>query len=71
MCDVGNDMDVKYRVRPMSKELTQIEFVVGKTKEGREKIIAMPTMLVKKAQSTRMVTTSNSANISIFAERIQ
>ena len=28
MCDVDNDMDVKYRVRPMNNDITQIEFVL-------------------------------------------
>ncbi len=71
MCNVGNDMDVKYRVRPMSDELTQVEFIVGKSKEGREKLIATPTVLVKKAQSARAVSTTNTSNITVLAERIR
>jgi uncharacterized protein YbcI len=71
MCNVGNDMDVKYRVRPMSDELTQVEFVVGKAKEGREKLIATPTLLVKKAQSARTVSTTNTSSITVLAERVR
>jgi hypothetical protein len=69
MCSIGNDMDVKYRVRPMSDELTQIEFVVGKSKEGREKLIATPSVLVKRSQSARAVASTHNANIIVMAER--
>ncbi len=71
MCNVGNDMDVKYRVRPMSKDLAQIEFIVGKSKEGYEKVIAAPTIVVKRAHSAQTITTTHSANIMVMAERIQ
>jgi hypothetical protein len=70
MCKVGNDMDVKYRVRPMSNDLAQIEFVVGKFQAGRNKIIAAPTMVIKKAHSAKNVTTTNNANIMVMAERL-
>ena len=36
MCSLGNDMDVKYRIRHITKDQTQIEFLVGKAKEGRQ-----------------------------------
>lgn len=71
MCSVGNDMDVKYRVRPMSDELTQIEFVVGKSKKGREKLIATPSVLVKRSQSARAVASTHNSNIIVMAERIR
>src|SRR6185437_1339536 len=68
MCHIGNDMDVKYRVKPMSHDLAQIEFVVGKSKEGRKKILAAPTVVVQKSQSTRTIATSKNANIIVMAE---
>ena len=71
MCNVGNELDVKYRVRPLSPDLAQVEFVVGKSKEGLRKIIATPMMVVKKAQSAHVVTTTRSANIVVMAERIR
>lgn len=71
MCNVGNDMDVKYRVRPMSNDAAQIEFLVGKSKQGREKVIATPSVIVKKSQSAKNVTTTHSANIMVMAERIR
>lgn len=71
MCNVGNDMDVKYRVRPMVNEQTHVEFLVGKSKDGREKVIATPTLIIKKAQSARTVTTTHSASIIVMAERIR
>jgi hypothetical protein len=71
MCSVGHDMDVKYRVRPMSNKLTQIEFVVGKSKQGKEKLIATPSVIVKKAQSARAVASTHNANIIVMAEHIR
>jgi hypothetical protein len=71
MCKVGNDMNVRYRVRSMTDEVAQIEFIIGKDKEGREKVIATPTVLVKKSQSTRTVSTTKTSTISVFAERIR
>ena len=71
MCGIGNDIDIKYRVRPVTNEQTQVEFVVEKSKEGRQKVIATPTVIVKKAQSTRNVTTTANTNIMILAERIK
>ena len=71
MCSIGNDMDIKYRVRPIANEQTQLEFVVEKSKEGRQKVIATPTVIVKKTQSTRNITTTVNTNIMIMAERIK
>jgi hypothetical protein len=70
MCNVGNDMDVKYRIKPMSNDVAQIEFVVGKSKEGRQKIFAAPTVVVKKTHSAKNVFTTHNANIIVMAERL-
>ena len=71
LCNVGNDMDVKYRVRPMNNDQAQVEFIVGKSKDGQQKVIATPTVVVKKDQSTKNVTTTGSSNIVVMAERIR
>jgi hypothetical protein len=71
MCSIGNDMDIKYRVRPIANEQTQLEFVVEKSKEGQQKVIAAPTVIVKKAQSTRNITTTANTHIMIVAELIK
>lgn len=71
MCSLGNDMDVKYRIRNINNGLAQIEFVVGKSKEGREKIIATPTVLVKRSQSAQTTVSNEKSSITVLAERIQ
>lgn len=71
MCGVGNGVDIKYRVRPITKDQTQLEFLVGKSKEGREKVIATPTLIVKKAKSARNVTTTQNSYITVVAERVK
>lgn len=70
MCSLGNDMDVKYRVRPIARDQAQIEFVVGKSKEGQHKVLAAPTVMVKKTHSARTVSSSHYGTIMVMAERI-
>jgi hypothetical protein len=71
MCSIDNGLDIKYRVRPLTNEQTQVEFLVGKSKDGREKVIAMPRVVVKRAHSARTVTTSKNSYITVVAERIK
>jgi hypothetical protein len=72
MCSLGNGLDVKYRISPTtSSEQTHMEFVVGKAKEGREKIIATPALVVKKTQSVHTTTTTPKSSIMVKAERVQ
>lgn len=70
MCSIDNGMEIKYRVRPIAHDKTQVEFLVGKSKEGREKVIATPTVVVKKTETARNVTTTDSSYITVVAERI-
>src|SRR5271163_3759539 len=71
MCSIDNGLDIKYRVRPIAHDRTQLELLVGKSKEGREKIIATPTLVIKKAETARNVSTTESSYITVIAERIQ
>lgn len=71
MCSLGNDMDVKYRVRNINSSLAQIDFVVGKSKEGQEKIIATPTVLVKRAHSAQTTVSNEKTSLTVLAERIR
>jgi hypothetical protein len=71
MCGVGNDTEIKYRVRPLPDDRNKLEFLVAKSsKEGQEKIIAAPTLIVKREQ---VITTSTSknTNLVVMAERIK
>lgn len=71
MCSIGDDMDVKYRVRPMPDEDAHVEFVIGKTKRGRSKVIATPSLFVKNKERARTVSTSGTSTITILAERVR
>jgi hypothetical protein len=72
MCGVGNDTEIKYRVRPLPNEQSKLEFLVAKSsKEGQEKIIAAPTLIVKRAQKVSATSSSNNSNILVMAERIK
>jgi hypothetical protein len=71
MCGVGNDTDVKYRVRSINDTEAQVEFLISKDKEGEQKIIAAPALFIKTARSTQSVTTTNTANIIVSVERIR
>jgi hypothetical protein len=71
MCGVGNDTEIKYCVRPLPDDKKKLEFLVAKSsQEGQEKIIAAPTLIVKREQ---VITTSTSknTNLVVMAERIK
>jgi hypothetical protein len=71
MCSIGNGMEVKYRVNPLRDGRAKIEFQVDKEKPGESKIIAFPTLVVKKQESAQSITTTDSSNLIVTAERIE
>ena len=70
MCGIDNGLDIKYRLRSLTNDQAQVEFLVGKSKDGREKVIATPTLIVKKAESARTITSTINSYITVVAERI-
>ena len=68
MCEIGNGMDIKYRINPFSADQTKVEFLVAKEKEGGQKIIAAPALIVKGSHSAQNTTTTENTNIIIKAE---
>jgi hypothetical protein len=71
MCSIDNGLDIKYRMREIADEHTQVEFLVEKSKAGRGKIIATPAMLVKKSETATNVISTKSSYLTIVAERIK
>ena len=71
MCGVGNDMDVKYRVRSINAKEAEVEFLISKDKQGERKVIAAPVVLVKNATKAQNITTSHKANILVSVERVR
>ncbi len=70
MCSIDNGIEIKYRAQPIADDRTQLEFLVGKSKEGWQKVIATPTVIVKQTEIARSVTTTNNSYITVLAERI-
>lgn len=70
MCSLGNDMDVKYRVRPIAKDQAQIDFVVGKSKEGQHKVLATPSVMVQKTYTAKTIADTHYGTIMVMAERM-
>jgi hypothetical protein len=71
MCSIDNGLDIKYRMREIADEHTQVEFLVEKSKDGKEKIIATPSLLLKKTEIAKNVVSTNNSYLSIVAERIK
>ena len=71
MCSIDNGLDIKYRMREIGDDHTQVEFLVEKHKSGHGKIIATPALLVKKAETATNVISTKSSYLTIVAERIK
>jgi hypothetical protein len=71
MCSIDNGLDIKYRMREIADEHTQVEFLVEKSKAGRGKIIATPALLVKKSETATNVVSTHNSYLTIVAERIK
>src|SRR5918911_5088325 len=72
LCGVGNDTDIKYRTQSVTEDKAVVEFLIGKSKESYEKIIAQPIFIVKKDQGPRQVITrTDTANLKVTVERIK
>lgn len=70
MCGAGNDTEIKYRTQSITDDKTIVEFLIGKSKENYEKVIAQPVFIVKKDQGPRhMITTTDTANLKVTVER--
>src|SRR5262245_1532367 len=61
MCSIDNGLDIKYRMREIADEHTQVEFLVEKSKAGQAKIIATPALLVKKSEMAKNIVSTNSS----------
>lgn len=72
MCGAGNDTEIKYRTQPITADKTVVEFLIGKSKNTYEKVIAQPIVIVKRDQGPRYVTTmTDTANLKVTVERIK
>ena len=71
MCSIDNGLDIKYRMREIGDDHTQVEFLVEKSKHGHGKVIATPALLVKKSETAKNVVSTNSSYLTIVAERIK
>ena len=71
MCSIDNGLDIKYRMREIADEHTQVEFLVEKSKAGRGKVIATPAMLVKKSETATNIVSTNNSYLTFVAERIK
>lgn len=71
MCSVGNGIDVKYRVQRLSGEQSKVEFLIGKEKDGEQKILAAPAMIVKTGEQSLSIVSNHNSNIQFIAERVR
>jgi hypothetical protein len=71
MCRAGNNIDVKYRMQRFNDEQTKVEFLVAKEKNGEQKLIAAPVMIVKDRHPSSSESATHNSNVLIKAERVK
>ena len=71
MCGVGNGIEIKYRVQQIGSEQSKVEFLIDKDKDGEQKIIAAPAMIVKAGKPSLSTVTTHNSNIQFTAERLR
>lgn len=71
MCSIDNGLDIKYRMREMADDHTQVEFLVEKSKAGQAKVIATPVLLVTLSETSTNVISTKNSYLTIVAERIR
>lgn len=71
MCRAGNNIDVKYRMQRFNDKQTKVEFLVAKEKNGVQKLIASPIMIIKDSHPSSSESATHNSNILIKAERVK
>ena len=71
MCKVGNNMSINYFVNSLHDGQAKIEFQISKEKNGKSKVIASPSLLVKNKNNYWQNITSKNTNIMLMAERLK
>ena len=70
MCHLSDNIDIKYRIKPITNDQAKIEFLVHKTKEGHHKVLATSTVMLKKSSSGHTVSSNHYGTITALAERL-
>ena len=71
MCKVGNTISINYFVNSLKNGQAKIEFQISKEKNGKSKVIASPSLLVKNKTNYWQNITSKNTNIMLMAERLK
>ena len=71
MCKVGNNMSINYFVNSLHDGQAKIEFQISKEKNGKSKVIASPSLLVKNKTNYWQNITAKNTNIMLIAERLK
>jgi hypothetical protein len=71
LCGMGNGIDVKYRVKPITNDKSQLDLMITQNKAGTEKVVALPTLIVKRSNISRNTIEMAGTNITVMAEHIK
>lgn len=71
LCGMGHGIDVNYRVKPITPDKAQLDLVITQNKEGTEKVVALPTLIVKRSNASRNTIEMAGTNITVMAEHIK
>lgn len=71
MCKVGNNMSINYFVDSLKNGQAKIEFQISKEKNGKSRVIASPSLLVKNKSNYWQKISTKNTNIMLMAERLK
>ena len=70
ICQLSEEIDIKSRPKAISKECADIEFLVKRWRDGKEKLIAAPRLILDGLKPVSVTTEKGSKKIIVKAERL-
>jgi hypothetical protein len=69
MCKVSDDIDIKYRTKTLENNQTKLELLIDRKKGNSRKIVAAPTMIVKRGKVVELKSIAHGSYFDIKAEK--
>jgi hypothetical protein len=70
ICQISEEMNIKSRPRAVSPECADIEFLVKRWRDGKEKLIAVPRLILDGLKPVSVTTEKGNKKIIVKAERL-
>lgn len=71
MCKASDEIEIKYRTLKLDGERTKLEMMINKKKYGRKKVVAAPTLIVKRGRPAAVKTVSAKFDLDLRTEAVR